>query len=92
MTKSPGTVPTGEMLMMAKPDLGRLIDRLWQEGYIVVGPTVSEGAIVFDELRGADALPIGWTGCGDDVPGTPGNPTDELAGEEARPITPGDFD
>ena len=45
----------------SKPDLGQIIDRLWQEGYTVVGPTIAQGAIVFDEVRALDQLPIGWT-------------------------------
>ena len=30
-------------------------------GYLPVGPTVREGAIVYDELRGVEDLPQGWT-------------------------------
>jgi ferredoxin len=51
----------GDCAIIDKPELGRLIDRLWAEGYTVVGPSVAQGAIVFDELRSLDALPIGWT-------------------------------
>ncbi|MDR3636378.1 MAG: 4Fe-4S dicluster domain-containing protein [Isosphaeraceae bacterium] len=51
----------GRVYVVAKTELGRLIERLWAEGYTVVGPTVAQGAIVFDELRGVDQLPIGWT-------------------------------
>ncbi len=48
-------------VVMEKSELGNLIARLWAEGYTVVGPTLAQGAIVFDELRTADQLPIGWT-------------------------------
>lgn len=51
----------GLTFLFDKPELGRLIDRLWAEGYTVVGPTLAQGAIVFDELRRLDQLPIGWT-------------------------------
>jgi sulfhydrogenase subunit beta (sulfur reductase) len=41
--------------------LGSLIDALRRRGYAVVGPTVRDGAIVYEELERADELPIGWT-------------------------------
>ena len=34
---------------------------LRDRGYRVVGPTVRDGAIVYDELASADDLPVGWT-------------------------------
>ena len=42
-------------------DLSRLFDSLKTRGYCVVGPTVLDGAIVYDELRSANELPAGWT-------------------------------
>jgi sulfhydrogenase subunit beta (sulfur reductase) len=44
-----------------KPELGRLVERLWQEGYTVIGPTIAQEAIVLDELRSIAQLPVGWT-------------------------------
>lgn len=41
--------------------LGALIAALRERGYTVVGPTIRESAIVFDEIRGIDDLPAGWT-------------------------------
>jgi ferredoxin len=41
--------------------LDALLTALWQRGYTVVGPTVAAGAIVYDELRSTDELPVGWT-------------------------------
>lgn len=61
MSTSLGVATPGETVIIEKPDLGRIIDRLRQTGHTVVGPTVLQGAIVFDELRGVDDLPIGWT-------------------------------
>ncbi|MGP0066461.1 MAG: 4Fe-4S dicluster domain-containing protein [Isosphaeraceae bacterium] len=61
MPTSEGVAPMGQALVLAKPDLGRIIDRLRGEGYTVVGPTVGDGAIVFDELTSPEQLPIGWT-------------------------------
>ena len=43
------------------PSCRGLIDRLWEAGYMVVGPTIAQGAIIFDEVRGLEQLPIGWT-------------------------------
>ncbi len=41
--------------------LDDLVGALGDRGYRVLGPTVRDGAIVYDELGSADALPIGWT-------------------------------
>lgn len=38
----------------------RLLTRIREAGYTLVGPTVREGAIVLDTLEGAQDLPIGW--------------------------------
>jgi hypothetical protein len=42
-------------------DLNLLFDALRERGYTVVGPTLRQDAIVYDELPSADALPAGWT-------------------------------
>ncbi len=34
---------------------------LWNDGYRVIGPTVSQEAIIYDEVRVVDDLPRGWT-------------------------------
>ena len=41
--------------------LGGLVGALRDRGYQVVGPTLRDGAIVYDELDSADGLPAGWT-------------------------------
>ena len=46
---------------LERNDLQVLLDALMAEGYRVVGPTVSQGAIVYDELRTVDDLPRGLT-------------------------------
>jgi len=38
-----------------------LLDALCQRGYQVMGPTIREGAIVYDALSRVEDLPIGWT-------------------------------
>lgn len=41
--------------------LGELFAALRRRGYRVLGPTVRDQAIIYDELDGADDLPVGWT-------------------------------
>ena len=41
--------------------LDDLIGVLRRRGFRVLGPTVSDGAIVYDELESAAELPVGWT-------------------------------
>ena len=52
---------------------------LRERGYRVLGPTLRDGAIVYDELASADELPAGWT----DVQ-EPGSYRVERRGDEAR--------
>ncbi len=47
---------------MIQPEaLDDLVAVLARRGYRVVGPTVRDGAIVYDELESAAELPIGWS-------------------------------
>lgn len=41
--------------------LQALLDSLTTRGYTVLGPTVRDGAIVYDEIAGLNDLPAGWT-------------------------------
>jgi ferredoxin len=41
--------------------LDDLVEALRARGYRVLGPTIRDGAIVYDELESADDLPTGWT-------------------------------
>ena len=51
-----------ETAAVITPDgLDSLVAALRKRGYRVLGPMVSDGAIVYDDLESADALPIGWT-------------------------------
>jgi ferredoxin len=61
MNSSAAIAPVGETVVIEKPVLGSIIDRLWRDGYTVVGPTLAESAIVIDQVRAIDDLPIGWT-------------------------------
>ncbi len=44
-----------------KDGLEQLIVLLRGKGYCVVGPTVNDGAIVYDEISGLADLPVGWS-------------------------------
>jgi ferredoxin len=52
---------TSNSAIIAKYQLQGLIDLLHLKGYCVVGPTVRDGAIVYDEVKNLDDLPVGWT-------------------------------
>lgn len=41
--------------------LGSLIHALTRRAYEVIGPTVRDGAIIFDHIESAEELPAGWT-------------------------------
>ncbi len=44
------------------PDaLEALVEVLRRRGFRVLGPTVRDGAIVYDDLESAAELPVGWT-------------------------------
>ena len=47
-------------LVLARAALDRLVEVLIADGYLVIGPTVRDDAIVLDELGSAAALPAGW--------------------------------
>ena len=51
----------GAHAIIERTDLGRLIDALSQRGYRVIGPTVRDSAIVYDEISSDADLPAGWT-------------------------------
>lgn len=55
------TPNVGAHVSIAKENLQRLFDVLRKEGYTLVGPTLGEGAIVYDEIETVVDLPIGWT-------------------------------
>lgn len=50
-----------ESAFLPKPELQSLISLLTTDGYQVVGPTIDQEAIVYDEIRSVDQLPRGWT-------------------------------
>jgi sulfhydrogenase subunit beta (sulfur reductase) len=50
-----------EQLVLVREEFPHLLDVLKTRGYQVIGPTVRDGAIVYDELSSASDLPVGWT-------------------------------
>ena len=51
----------GEAVVVQRLHLDTLVEVLRGRGYRVMGPTVRDGAIAYDELRSAADLPAGWT-------------------------------
>ena len=48
-------------LLVERHALSDLFRAIRARGYEIVGPTIRDGAIVYDHLNDTDALPIGWT-------------------------------
>lgn len=51
----------GDKVIVEYRDLQKLLTALGKKNYHVVGPTVRDQAIVYDELTSIDDLPVGWT-------------------------------
>lgn len=52
---------SGGFKIIERENLPRLIEILAAWEFKVVGPTVSDGAIVYDTIESVDDLPVGWT-------------------------------
>lgn len=50
-----------DQAVLERRHFAALLDALGRKGYRVVGPTVRDGAIVYDELTTSAQLPAGWT-------------------------------
>lgn len=50
-----------EQVVLERNDLNGLFTVLKDQGYTVVGPTIRDGAILYDELTAVGDLPEGWT-------------------------------
>lgn len=51
----------GQTAILSRDGLQALIDGLIERRYRVIGPTVRDGAIVYDDIAGVQDLPAGWT-------------------------------
>ncbi|MEW6324867.1 MAG: 4Fe-4S dicluster domain-containing protein [Nitrospirota bacterium] len=49
------------MRVIDRSALDRLLEALRRQGYQLIGPTLRDGAILFDEIRTTADLPEGWT-------------------------------
>jgi sulfhydrogenase subunit beta (sulfur reductase) len=54
------TPPEATKRVISRDGLQALLDALAAGGYQVLGPTVEDGAIVYDEISGVRDLPEGW--------------------------------
>lgn len=59
MTAEP--LHVGDSVVVEREHLEQLLQALVSRGYEVVGPTLREGAIVYDHLASTEDLPSGWT-------------------------------
>ncbi len=53
--------PRKQLRIIEKDKLQDLISFLDNNDYIVYGPTIQDGAIIYDEISGLTDLPVGWT-------------------------------
>lgn len=53
--------PIPDTVVLAAADLQMLLDEIRGEGFAIVGPTVRDGVIVYDEIAKTTDLPQGWT-------------------------------
>ena len=51
----------GSLAVLESQDLQKLFDLLRAKGYRLVGPTVRDNVITYDELTSVKELPVGWT-------------------------------
>ncbi len=58
---SKGSLQVGDTVVVELEHLEQLLQALVARGYEVVGPTLREGAIVYDHLNSTADLPVGWT-------------------------------
>ena len=49
------------MKLLEQPGLDGLLEALVGRGYRLIGPTIADGAIVYEEIRSTADLPAGWT-------------------------------
>src|SRR5690349_19366271 len=52
-----GTLPAS---FLPRADVGRLLAALQADGRRILGPTVRDGTVVYDEIAGPADLPTGW--------------------------------
>jgi sulfhydrogenase subunit beta (sulfur reductase) len=58
---SPENIDTSAIARLSRDGFASLLHTLRGDGYLLVGPTARDGAIVYDRLRGVEDLPAGLT-------------------------------
>src|ERR1017187_6378465 len=48
-------------VVIERGDFDALLGALQRRGHTIIGPTIRDGAIIYDEVGCAAELPIGWT-------------------------------
>ena len=51
----------GEQQLIARDDLDQLLTAIARRGFRLIGPTVRDGVIVYDDISSSADLPAGWT-------------------------------
>lgn len=51
----------GPPIVIARSDFGALIEAIQSRGYKVIGPTIRDQAILYEEIQSEADLPVGWT-------------------------------
>ena len=59
--RDPKTAPPPAPVLLDRAGLQALLDVLAARGFDVIGPTLRDGAIVYDRIARIEALPVGWT-------------------------------
>ena len=54
------SVQTNDQVVVEPQHLQQLVEALARRGYRVIGPTVRDGAVLYDEIASAADLPVGW--------------------------------
>jgi sulfhydrogenase subunit beta (sulfur reductase) len=54
-------LPIKDRVTIGRSNIQVLLDELVRKGYKVIGPTLRDGAIIYDELNSIGDLPLGWT-------------------------------
>ena len=58
----PGNEPDpGQGVIVSRGGLDQMLQVLLRRGYRVVGPTLRDQAIVYDDISTTEDLPVGWT-------------------------------
>jgi ferredoxin len=54
-------IDRGDQRMIARTDLDELLGAIARRGFRLIGPTLRDGAIIYDDITSAADLPAGWT-------------------------------